>query len=86
MKYKFNINHYISLTGDSVKMNTIIKDLEKRGILARTFFRDRSILITSEEDIPTKRLMIYADYFEVGLRSILNYSVTKTGKVINSKL
>lgn len=81
MKYKFNISHQISLTNRQITIDSITKDLEKRGILSRTFFRDKSILINSEEDMPTKRLLIYADYFGVPITKMLNYGVTKTGKI-----
>lgn len=81
MKYKFNISHHISLTNREVTIDSIVKDLEKRGIRSRTFFRDKSILTSSEEDIPTKRLVIYADYFGCTINKMLNYAVTKTGKI-----
>ncbi len=84
MKYKFNINHYISLTQPREKsIDTIAKELLALGINERTFYRDRVITINDVVDIPSYRLIIYAKYFGVTVTQMLNYSVSKTGKIKN---
>lgn len=82
MKYKFNINHFISLTQPREKtIDDIASDLEGLGIVKRTFYRDRVIMFGDDTDIPSIRLSTYAKYFGVDVNQMLNYSISKTGKL-----
>lgn len=82
MKYKFNINHYISLTQPREKsIDHIATELETLGINKRTFYRDRVIMINDKVDVPSYRLIIYAKYFGVTVTKMLNYSISRTGKI-----
>jgi hypothetical protein len=72
-KYKYNLNHQISLLPRNKTIELISGELEKEGIAERTFFRDRSIKINDPGDIPSERLMIYAKFFDVSIDELFNY-------------
>lgn len=72
-KFKYNLNHQISLLPRNKTIEMIVADLDKEGIKERTFFRDRSIELGEKTDIPSSRLLIYSKYFDVSLNELFNY-------------
>lgn len=73
-KFKYNINHFISLLPKAQTMEWISMELEKEGIPPRTFFRDKSILPKESHDISAERLLIYARFFGVTLEQMYGYT------------
>lgn len=74
IKYKYNINRFVNDLPKSKSTGWVIAELEKEGIKERTFFRDKSIVVDDEEDIPSERLLIYAKFFDVTLDELFNYT------------
>lgn len=70
-KYKYNINHYISLLPREVTIADIVSIMEKEGISQDSFYRDRNIAFGSDQSIPADRFFIYADLFECTLGNML---------------
>ena len=67
--YKFKIQH---LLGELPKKMDVKSELEKIGIAPRTFQRDKAILITDDTDIPSERLLKYAQLFGVSIEELFN--------------
>lgn len=60
-KFKYQINHYLSIQPGYVSVDGIRKLLEARyGISQATFNRDRFLYPDDPEEIPKERLEIYA--------------------------
>lgn len=74
LKFKYKINELINSLPKSKNTTWIITELEKEGIASRTFFRDKSIKVGDEEDIPSERLLIYSKFFGVTLDELFNYT------------
>lgn len=70
-KFKYNINHQISLLPREVAISDIIDILHKEGISQDSFYRDRNITLGSDQSIPSDRLFIYADLFECSVSDLL---------------
>ncbi len=67
-KFKYQINHYLSIQPGYVSIDGIRKLLEARyGISQATFNRDRFLYPDDPEEIPQERLQIYAAVLHVTL-------------------
>ncbi len=65
-KFKYQINHYLSIQPGYVSIEGIRKLLEARyGISQATFNRDRFLYPDDPEEIPQERLRIYAEVLHV---------------------
>jgi hypothetical protein len=65
-KFKYQINHYLSIQPGYVSVDGIRKLLEARyGISQATFNRDRFLYPDDPEEIPQERLEIYATVLHV---------------------
>ena len=65
-KFKYQINHYLSIQPGYVTVDGIRKLLEARyGISQATFNRDRFLYPEDPEEIPQARLEIYAAVLHV---------------------
>lgn len=65
-KFKYQINHYLSIQPGYVSVDGIRKLLEARyGISQATFNRDRFLYPDDPEEIPQERLDIYAAVLHV---------------------
>lgn len=65
-KFKYQINHYLSIQPGYVTVDGIRKLLEARyGISQATFNRDRFLYPDDPEEIPQERLEIYATVLHV---------------------
>jgi len=66
MRYKYRINHLLSLLPAGIYPESITANLEIiHHIDAHIFYRDRHIAIEALEEIPDERLRIYAQVFDV---------------------
>jgi hypothetical protein len=74
IKLKYNINYQIGLLPREVSIGEIVSSLEKAGINRDAFYRDRSIGISDEQDIPGERLLIYSKFFGVPLIDLFNHN------------
>jgi hypothetical protein len=73
-KFKYNINHYISLLPREISIGNIEEVLLKsHGITRDAFYRDRNILISEPSSIPTDRLDAYAILFGCSTDELKNY-------------
>jgi hypothetical protein len=82
--YKFKIQH---LVGELPKKLDVRSELEKIGIAPRTFQRDKAILITDDTDIPSERLLKYAQFFGVSIEELFNKkAAVKKNPVIRTGL
>jgi hypothetical protein len=75
IKFKYHINRFVNALPKSKSTQWIIAELEKEGIKARTFFRDKAIELGDEQDISSERLLIYAKFFGVTLDELFNYTM-----------
>lgn len=65
-KFKYQINHYLSIQPGYVSIDGIRKLLEARyGISQATFNRDRFLYPDDPEEIPQERLEIYASVLHI---------------------
>lgn len=65
-KFKYQINHYLSIQPNYVTIDGIRKLLEARyGISQATFNHDRFLYPNEPEEIPQERLAIYAAVLHV---------------------
>lgn len=65
-KFKYQINHYLSIQPRYVSVDGIRKLLEARyGISQATFNRDRFLYTDDPEEIPQERIDIYATVLHV---------------------
>lgn len=75
-KFKYNINHYISLLPRHISIGSIERILAAdHGISRDTFYRDRSLLPGDDASIPSERLDIYAGLLNVTPDQLKNYTV-----------
>ncbi len=66
MRYKYQLNHLLSLLPTGIYPETITASIEVlHQIDVQVFHRDRFIGIGDTEEIPDERLRIYADVFGV---------------------
>jgi len=73
IRYKYKLNHLLSLLPDGIYPEYISAHLEvNKGIVYDTFERDRHIKYGSEEEIPQDRLKIYSDLFKVSEEDLLS--------------
>lgn len=72
-KSKYKIAHFMSLQPQYWTIEKMITELEKHGITARTFYRDRSIKQNEERDITGERLLIYSKIFDCPITHLYNY-------------
>lgn len=77
-KFKYNLNHQISLQPRSISIRDIEVLVEKQGISRSTFIRDRNIRLDSTQSIPSDRLDLYAKLFECTPEALKNYKVEAT--------
>ena len=67
-KFKYQINHYLSIQPSYMTIDGIHKLLEVYyGISVATFTRDRFLYSDDPEEIPQERLRIYAAVLRVSL-------------------
>lgn len=79
MKFKYNINHQISLLPRQISIENVAELLEQEhGISKSTFNRDRFLTIGDSTSIPVDRLDVYAALFGVASDSLKNYKVDVT--------
>jgi hypothetical protein len=77
-KYKYNINHHISLLPRAISIAQFEEILRKdHGITRDSFYRDRNIQLSSDTSIPSDRLEVYAGLFGVSVDELKNYEVKK---------
>lgn len=75
-KFKYNINHHISLLPREISIGNIEEVLLKSyGITRDAFYRDRNFLISEPGSIPTDRLDAYAILFGVTTDELKNYKL-----------
>lgn len=73
MRYKYKLNHLLSLLPDGIYPEYVSAYLEvNHGIDYDTFERDRHVKYGSEEVIPQDRMKIYADMFKVSEEDLLS--------------
>lgn len=85
-KFKYNINHYISIQPRAITVAKIEDILEKEhGISRSTFQRDRSMALDSEQSIPSDRLDIYAALFSVTVEELKNYTLKRVKPLVERK-
>lgn len=71
-KFKYQINHYLSIQPGYVSIDGIRKLLEARyGISQATFNRDRFLYPDDPEEIPQERLDIYAAVLHVSTDQLM---------------
>jgi hypothetical protein len=74
-KFKYQINHYLSIQPGYMTIDSIHRLLEVYyGISCATFTRDRFLYPDDPEEIPQERLRIYAAVFRVSLDEITQVS------------
>lgn len=84
-KFKYNINHYISIQPREITISKIEDILENEHSISRsTFLRDRSMPLNSDQSIPSDRLDIYAALFGVTLDELKNYTLKRV-KPLNER-
>lgn len=84
-KFKYNLNHYISIQPRAITVSKIEDILVKEHRISRsTFQRDRSMPLDSEQSIPSDRLDIYAALFGVTVDELKNYTI-KSVKPLNER-
>lgn len=70
-KFKYQINHYLSIQPGYVSVEGIRKLLEARyGISQATFNHDRFLYPDDPEEIPQERLEIYAAVLHVSTKQL----------------
>ena len=70
-KFKYQINHYLSIQPRYVSVDGIQKLLEARyGISQATFNHDRFLYPDAAEEIPKERLDIYASVLHVSTNQL----------------
>ena len=72
---KYNLQKLVDLLPRTYTIDRIQEELAKEGIPARTFRRDKAIVLTEGSEIPGDRLMIYSKFFSVDISELFNYSV-----------
>lgn len=77
-KFKYKINHYISVQPREITVSKIEEILMKEhGISRSTFQRDRSMPVNSEQSIPSDRLDVYAQLFGITVDELKNYTLKR---------
>ncbi len=71
-KFKYNINHQISLLPREVTIDDIVKVLAKHDVSRDTFYRDKSTPSGGAGSIPVDRLLLYAALFGCTLEDLLH--------------
>lgn len=85
-KFKYNINHYISIQPREITIASIEKILlSEYGISKSTFLRDRMMDRDAETSIPSDRLDIYAALFSVTVDELKNYTMKRVKPLIERK-
>lgn len=74
-KFKYNINHLISILPKIQTTEWVASELENEGIPQRTFYRDKAIMLHDDQDIPGERLLTYSKFFGVNLERLFNYTI-----------
>ncbi|MFN8336649.1 MAG: hypothetical protein U0U09_16080 [Cyclobacteriaceae bacterium] len=70
-RFKYQINHYLSLQPGHIAVDDVRKLLEARyGIAQEVFNNDRFIAQEDEREIPKERLEIYARVLNVSLEQL----------------
>jgi hypothetical protein len=70
-KYKYLINHRLSLLPKGLYPDNIVELLEKDyGIRESDFDRDRFLEPSDSTEIPADRLMVYANLFKVQMEEL----------------
>jgi hypothetical protein len=75
IKYKYTINALIDSLPKNKNTSWCAQQLKPSGIDERTFYRDKSIAIDEDTDIPGERLLIYSKFFGVELIQLFNKNV-----------
>lgn len=85
-KFKYNINHFISIQPREITVASIEHILEKEhGISKSTFLRDRMMPLDAETSIPSDRLDIYAALFSITVAELKNYTMKRVKPLIERK-
>jgi len=75
-KFKYNINHSISLLPRDISIGDVEEVLLKNYSITRdAFYRDRNLLIGDSSSIPTDRLDAYAILFGCTTDDLKNYKL-----------
>jgi hypothetical protein len=77
-KYKYGINHQLTLLPRTVKVDDVVDHLEKDGITRSEFYWDRSIAFGSDKSISSDRLLIYCKVFDCTISDLINHEVKAT--------
>ena len=86
-KYKYAINEHVAMLPRSTKVSDLVKHLEDSGISRDEFYRDREIAFASDKSIPSDRLFIYAQVFDVPVEDLMNHTIkAKSLRQTNLKL
>ncbi len=86
-KFKYNINHQISLQPRQVSIGAIEKILAKEhGISRDAFYRDRNLTLADTFSIPSDRMDIYAALFNCTVDDLKNFTSKKIKPLADRKL
>ena len=71
IRYKYQINHFLSIQPRHISVDDVGKLLEKQhGIMQETFNRDRFITVSDSTEVPEERLNIYAVVLHVSISQL----------------
>jgi hypothetical protein len=84
VQFKYKIQQHYNELPRSVDIVALLK---KIGVSQRTFQRDKSIMISDDSDIPSERLLKYAQLFGVSIEDLFNKkAAVKKNPVIRTGL
>lgn len=73
-QFKYLLEFYVGQLPREIKL---ADELERLGIPARTFYRDKSLKIGGQGDITGERLTKYASLFKVSVDQLFNTEASK---------
>ncbi len=86
-KFKYNINHQISLMPRHISIDSLVKILSnEHGITRDTFYRDRNLTLVDTFSIPSDRMDIYAALFNCTVDDLKNFTSKKIKPLADRKL
>ncbi len=86
-KFKYNINHQISLMPRHISIDSLVKILSNEHKITRdTFYRDRNLTLDDSFSIPSDRMDIYAALFNCTVDELKNYTTKKIKPLADRKL
>ena len=86
-KYKYQINHYLSIQPKHISIDQLALRLRKDyDIPFPVFDRDRHSRTGEAYEIPEERLKIYAELFNIPVRALIEESLVKYGGLKQKKV